>query len=138
MSIGCGEGGDNNLTAPSSSIPSVAGNYSGTATVSGPGGQVTCPTTTSVTQGTGGNVSIAPMQLGGVCAFSVPVGDATIGPTGSLGSVNGSVTANGCVYNAVGSGGFFGNELRISLAYTVANPSANCFSFTVAFTLNRQ
>ena len=60
----CGSHGTD-LTGPSNSIPNVAGNYSGTATLSLPeiNQSMTCTTTTSVTQ-SGGTVSVAPLVLG--------------------------------------------------------------------------
>ena len=89
LGIGCAK--DNNLTGPSNtSIPNVAGNYSGTTTVSLPerGIVVTCTTTTAVTQASGGRVNIAPLVMrpgAPTCAgLSMPVGEGTIDATGAL------------------------------------------------------
>jgi hypothetical protein len=63
FTVACGGDGGNEITGPSNRIPNVAGNYSGTTTITFPelGQTVTCPTTTSVTQ-SGSNVSIAPLS----------------------------------------------------------------------------
>src|SRR5207248_1175136 len=94
------------------------------------GQSVSCPATTTVTQ-SNANVTVAPMQLGGVCPgaglTSIPFGDATITNTGSLGSqtVN-NISMPSCngTYNAVASGGFFGAALQFSIVYTVASGTA--------------
>ena len=129
-------GGDNDITGPSNRIPEVAGNYRGTTTIVFPEipRTVTCSTTTSVTQ-SGSTVSIAPLQLTGAdCAgLSVPVGSATIDATGSLGQESGSITQACGTYNFVGSGGFFGRDLRLSLAYT----SRTCFNMNITINMSR-
>ncbi|MGE3342575.1 MAG: hypothetical protein AB7L71_03980 [Vicinamibacterales bacterium] len=131
----CGDGG-NNLTGPTSTIPNVAGNYSGTMTASLPelGRSVSCRATTTVTQGGGGSVSIAPIQLTGDCGLtSLPFGSATIDATGSLGSTTATLRESCGTYNASGSGGFFGRELRLSMVYV----SSTCYNMNITITLTR-
>ena len=129
-------GDGSNLTGPSNEIPNVAGNYSGTTTIAYPelGNSVSCSTTTSVTQTSGGRVSIAPLQLRGECGtMSIPLGDFTIDATGSLGQESGTVTMSCGVYNAVGGGGFFGRRLEGSYVYT----SRTCYNMNVTISLTR-
>ena len=116
--------GSSNPAAPTASgPPNVVGNYSGTATFTyiTLGRVLSCPATTSVNQN-GNSVSIAPIVLSGTCATlgSIPFGSATIDNTGSLGNSGNIVVAlPPCGnYNAVASGGFFGNTLQFSLNYT--------------------
>jgi len=134
--VACGGDGGNNLTGPSSTIPNVAGNYAGTFTVFFPelGQSASCRATTSITQGSGGNLSIAPLQLGGECGLgSIPLGSTTIDATGSLGLQSGSYRESCGLYNYTGSGGFFGRELRLSLFYT----SSTCYNMNITITLTR-
>jgi hypothetical protein len=132
---GCG---GNDSTGPSTSIPNVTGNYSGSTTFSFPelGTSLSCNTTTSVTQ-SGSTVSVAPLQLGGVCAAnglsSIPVGSATIDKTGAIGSDSGTTTEACGVYNWVASGGFFGRDLRLSIVYT----SRTCTNMNLTINLSR-
>ncbi len=133
---GCG-GSEGNITGPSSSVPNVAGNYSGNTTVALPelAGSVTCPTTTSVTQ-SGNTVNIAPLLLSGVCgSLSIPLGQVTIDTTGALLGLNSTTyTDPSCgTYSAVGSGGFFGRDLRISMSAT----SRTCYNMNITITLTR-
>jgi hypothetical protein len=133
ISAACSKDGSN-LTGPSSQIPNVAGNYAGTTTITYPelGQTLTCPTTTAVTQGPNGQISMAPAQLGGQCGgVSVPLGNMTIDATGSLGQASGSYTESCGIYNWTASGGFFGRSLQASFAYT----SRTCYNFTVTFNL---
>jgi hypothetical protein len=128
-------GKEDSPTAPTPSIPNVAGNYSGTTTVSFPElrSSVSCPTTTTVTQN-GADISVAPLQVGGECAFSLPFGPATIDATGSLGSASNLTLREACgTYNASASGGFFGRELRLSMFYS----STTCWNMNLAITLSR-
>jgi len=134
--VACGGDGGNNLTGPSSTIPNVAGNYAGTMTASLPelGRTASCRATTTVTQGGGGNVSIAPIQLSGECGLtSLPFGSATIDSTGSLGSTTATVRESCGTYSATGSGGFFGRELRLSMVYI----SSTCYNMNITITLTR-
>lgn len=128
--------GDDDLTGPNST-PSVAGNYSGTTSITLPeiNQTISCPTTTSVTQ-SGSTVSIAPLQLGGDCgALSVPLGQGTIDATGSLGSETGTYSEPSCgTYSYTASGGFFGRDLRLSLNAT----SAACLNMNMTINLTRQ
>lgn len=117
--VACGGegGGSNNLTGPSSTIPNVAGNYSGTTTITFPEvpRTISCPSSTSITQGQFGNINIAPIVITGACGnLSLPVGEATINSTGSLGNESGTFTDTCGVYNYTASGGFVGRELRMS------------------------
>jgi hypothetical protein len=136
LTIACGDGNDS-LTGPTNTIPNVAGNYSGSTTITFPELNVstTCPTTTSVTQSGGGNIDIAPLQVRcpEVEPLSLPFGEATIGATGSLGSESGSFSMECGVYNYSGSGGFSGRELRLSLAYV----SSTCLNMNITITLTR-
>jgi len=134
FSIACGSDGPS-LTSPSNSIPNVTGNYSGTTSLSFPelGQNLSCATTTSVTQ-SGSTVSIAPLQLGSPCSISVPVGNATIDATGSLGSSTMTDTESCGVYNMTGSGGFFGKDLRLSINAT----SRTCYNFNMTVNLSRR
>src|SRR5688572_8178121 len=77
--IGCG---GNSPTAPSPAvpqIPSVAGSYSGTTTMSFPElQQSVCCFTTSVVTESGAAINVAPLVLGGQCNnVSIPVGALT-------------------------------------------------------------
>jgi hypothetical protein len=135
FTIACGGGEGTNLTGPSSSIPNVAGNYSGNTTVTFPelARSVSCPTSTSVTQ-SGSTVSIAPLIMTGQCGnLSVPIGQATIDATGALaGSSTTTYTDPSCgTYNAVASGGFFGRDFRISMSAT----SQTCYNMNITITL---
>ena len=132
---GCGGGSP---TGPSGSqFPSVAGNYSGATTMTFPevNETVTCPTTTSVTQ-SGTTVSIAPLVLTGACTgFSILFGSVTINETGAFPAMPPTtVNEPSCgTYNVVGSGGFFGRELRLSITAT----SATCFNFNMTVSVSR-
>lgn len=130
-------GGSSSSTAPTSTIPTVNGNYSGTATFTFPelNTTMTCPASTSVMQ-SGSSVNIAPIILGGQCGgLSIPFGQATINATGAIqGGGSGSYNEPSCgVYNYVASGGFFGPELRISLNAT----SSTCWNFNFSAVLTR-
>lgn len=139
-SAACGSHGTD-LTGPSNSIPNVAGNYSGTATLSLPelNQSMTCTTTTSVTQ-SGSTVSVAPLTLGsgGGCpaGYSIPIGQLTIDATGAfLGNANSTYSDPSCgVYAVVGSGGFFGRDLRATITMT----SRTCWNINATFTLTRR
>ena len=134
--VACG-GDNNNITGPTNQIPNVAGNYNGTTTVLLPelNHSVACPTNTSVTQGTGGNINIAPLQVRclDIGLLSLPVVDATIDSTGSLGSESGTLSQDCGLYNYTGSGGFFGRDLRLSLVYI----SNTCFNMNITINLTR-
>lgn len=135
----CGGGGGegaNGITGPSSRIPNVVGNYSGTTTVTFPelGQSITCPTSTSVTQ-SGSTVSIAPLILAGQCGnVSVPFGQGTIDATGSLGGqTTTTYTDPSCgTYNVIASGGFFGRDLRLSVNAT----SRTCYNLNMTINLS--
>lgn len=132
----CGGGGS--PTSPTPTTPSVAGSYSGTATFTFPALQTTvsCPASTTVTQ-SGKSVSIAPIVLRGDCdTLSIPFGQVTIDSTGAFegGNTTGTFNEPTCgTYSVVGSGGFFGRELRISVTAT----SATCVNFNFTAVLNR-
>src|SRR5215510_14906771 len=129
----CGGGEGTNLTGPSSSTPNVAGNYSGSTTVSLPelGQSVVCPTTTSITQ-SGNTISIAPIVLAGACGnMSVPFGQLSIDATGALGQATTTYTDSCGVYTVSASGGFFGRDLRISMSAT----SRTCYNINMTMTL---
>ena len=139
LSAACGGGNDvtgPSAPSPTSRIPAVAGSYAGTITVTFPelNRTVSCPTSTSVTQN-GGAVSIAPLQLSGQCgSSSVPLGSVTIDTTGAMGQDVGSYTDPSCgTYNYVGSGGFFGRDMRISIVYT----SATCYNMNITINLTK-
>lgn len=134
----CG-GGSTSPTSPSRpSIPQVAGNYVGAITITLPelGRTVTCQASTTVTQ-SGSTVSIAPLVLSGACSgFSIPVGSGTIDATGNLVGepTSGTFTDPSCGnYSYVGSVGFFGRDLRLSLAAT----SRTCWNMNITITLSR-
>ena len=123
---------------PTPTFPQVSGNYSGSITFSYPEVPLTltCPATTVITQ-SGSSVSIAPLLLSGDCAGvldSLPLGTVTI-------DINGAITDDGMntytedcgTYNATGSGGFFGRELRFSLVAT----STTCENFNLTAVLSR-
>ena len=79
----------------------------------------------------GANVTFSPLSLTGACVSeipSVPLGDATISTTGSIGNTNQSnISVPSCgFYNATASGGFFGRSFQFSVLYTVV--SASCLS----------
>jgi hypothetical protein len=137
VATGCGS--DSNLTGPSSGIPNVAGNYRGTTTISYPelSATVTCDTSTSVTQGTGGSINLAPLQLGGECAqlglTSIPLGATSIDSTGALASESGTSNATCGVYSYSMSGGFFGRDLRVSGLFN----SNSCYDFNITINLTR-
>lgn len=139
LAVVCGCGGGNDITGPSNNgtrIPSVAGNYSGNTSVTFPelARTVVCPTTTSVTQ-SGGNLSIAPLQLGGACGnVSAPIGSTTIDATGSLGQDSGSYSDPSCgTYSYTASGGFFGRDLRMSFIAT----SRTCYNMNMTINLTK-
>lgn len=128
-------GGDDDITGPSNRIPEVAGNYSGTTTLTFPelGQTVSCPTSTRVTQ-SGSTVSIAPLVLAGQCGnLSLPLGSVTIDATGSLGQETFTTTESCGVYQGVGSGGFFGRDLRLSVSMT----STTCYNLNMTVNLSR-
>jgi hypothetical protein len=136
FSIACGE--SSSPTAPTPSIPNVAGNYSGSLSIALPelGQTLTCPGTTTVTQ-SGSTVSLAPIALSGVCAgLSIPLGSGTIDATGNLtgGTTSGSYTDPSCgTYSYTGSGGFFGRDLRISMVAT----SRTCYNMNITINMSR-
>jgi hypothetical protein len=133
---GGGEAGSNNLTGPTNTIPNVAGNYSGTTTVTLPelNQSSSCPTTTSVTQAGGGSINVAPLQIRGQCGtLSLPLGPATIDATGSLGQATGTHSESCGLYNWVASGGFFGRDMRLSIIYT----SRTCYNMNITINLTR-
>jgi len=136
LAVACGDGNDS-ITGPTNTIPNVAGNYSGSTTIAFPELTLStnCPTTTSVTQSSGGNINIAPLQVRcpDIGLLSLPIGDATIGPTGSLGSESGSLPMECGVYNYTGSGGFFGRDFRLSLTYV----SSTCYNMNITINLTR-
>ncbi len=136
--VSCGGGGSNGGTSPTPTIPSVSGTYTGTATFAFPelNQSLPCPASTSVTQ-SGASVNIAPVILRGDCGnISIPVGSATIDATGALGagSATGTYNEPSCgTYTYAGSGGFFGRELRISIAMS----SATCYNINFTAVLTR-
>jgi len=143
----CG-GNDSSPMAPTPTTPNVVGNYSGNITITYQliGRSISCPASTTVTQ-SGSNVTLSPMQVGGVCPSagltSIPGGDFTITNTGSMGSQsvnNIFIPACNGYYNATASGGFFANTLQFTFLYTVAS-GQTCLSqlgnFTFAGTLSR-
>lgn len=133
FTVACGAEGSN-LTGPSSTIPDVAGNYSGMSTISDYGQTMDeCPTTTSVTQTSDGAISMAPLQVGGTCGFSVPMGSMTIDATGSLGQASGVIDSSCGRYEYAMSGGFFGRTFKGSITYT----SKTCAPFNVTINLSR-
>jgi len=132
---GCG----NNLTDPSTQIPSVvpsvAGQYSGTTRISESPGAIVWSTTTSVTQ-SGTTVSVEPLQLsGGQCPSSIPFGETTIDKAGSLGTKSGTFSQCHCVYNYVATGGFIQRDLQISLH---ATSPTECYDLRLTINLTRQ
>ena len=132
----CGGGEGTSLTGPSNSIPNVAGSYSGTTTMTFPelSQSMTCTTSTSVTQ-SGSTISVAPLVLGGQCGnVSVPVGQVTIDNTGAwLGSAVTTYNDPSCgLYSVVGSGGFFGRQMRLSINAT----SRTCYNVNMTITLS--
>jgi hypothetical protein len=132
ITVACGK---DNVTGPSSGVPNVAGNYSGTTTMVLPelSRTVSCPTTTTVTQ-SGSTISIAPLQLGVACDnMSIPLGQATIDATGSLGQESGTFSETCGTYNYTASGGFFGRDLRLSFNAT----SQTCWNMNMTINLSR-
>ncbi len=131
-----GEGGDNDITGPSSQTPTVAGNYSGSTSMTVPqlSQTVTCPTTASVTQ-SGTTVTIESLRLTGPCGdISIPMGQVMIDASGTVLSETGSYTDPSCgLYNYSASGSFTGRELRFSVAGT----SSTCWNFSMTMTLSR-
>lgn len=137
LSGACGSKGNPAAPPPPPAFPTVAGTYTGTTTMTFPelGRSLTCLTTTVVTQ-SGASVNIAPLVLGGQCGnLSIPIGQETIDGTGAIQTPNTeSFTEPSCgVYTVVGSGGFFGRELRFSVSAT----SATCYNFNMTVTLTR-
>ena len=123
LSAACSKGGST-PTAPSNTIPNVAGTYSGTTTFTFPelGYTATCQATTIVTQTGDGKVSIAPLMLRpgpSECqGLSIPVGDTRIDAAGSLGSGTTTIYEPTCGgnYDVAASGGFFGRSLQASMS----------------------
>ena len=135
----CGDNPTAPTPPPQPTYPQVAGSYAGSATLTLPELDVSmsCPGTTVVTQ-TGNTVNIAPILLGGACpddggVENVPLGTVTIGTNGAFPDETGIVTADCGEYDYVGSGGFFGQELRVSFSAT----SSTCANFTVTAVLLR-
>lgn len=132
----CGGGDNNSPTAPTSQIPNVTGNYSGTATIVFPEipRTLSCPVTTVVTQN-GNLVSIAPLVLAGQCGgISAPIGQTMIDATGAIRGESGSHSDPSCgVYRYTASGGFFGRELRLSWSGT----SSTCYNANMTFVMIR-
>ena len=129
--------GGSSPSAPTPQTPNVAGNYSGSTVINFPAAQaqVTCPTTTAVTQ-SGATVTFANLVLGGECDnISIGLATDTIDNTGALqGQNSGTLDEPSCGrYTYTGSGGFVGRELRLSLSAT----SSTCPSFTMTMTLSR-
>ena len=114
----------------------MAGSYSGTTTIVLPelNERASCPPTTSVSQN-GGNVSIAPLTLGGECGgLTIPVGADSIDHAGGLNVVGATTTRAACgTYNVIGSGGFFGREFRFSINMT----STTCYNMNMTINLSR-
>jgi hypothetical protein len=134
--ISCG-GGGGSPTAPTPSIPNVAGNYSGTTRIVFPelDAAVNCPSNTTVTQ-SGSRVTIAPILAGGDCGgISLPVGQVTIDNTGNIGNDSGSFFDSSCggTYNYTGSGGFFGRQMTLSINAT----SSRCYNMNMTINLTR-
>ena len=131
----CGGGSP---TGPSSSIPTVAGNYSGSATFVFPEIPATlnCPATATITQ-SGSTVNVPGIVLRGDCGeVSIPFGQATIDQTGAIdgGGGTGTYTDDSCgTYNYTASGGFSGKEFRLSMSAT----SSTCYDFNFSMTLTR-
>ncbi|HKE86492.1 MAG TPA: hypothetical protein VKB50_22200 [Vicinamibacterales bacterium] len=63
--------------------------------------------------------------------MSIPLGDATIDSTGSLGQSSGTYSESCGVYTWVASGGFFGRNLQGSFVYT----SRTCYNMNVTINL---
>ena len=129
--IGCGK----SLVTPTPTIPQVAGAYAGGITIVYPDipRTLTCPATTTVTQ-SGSLVSLAPLVLAGQCGgVSVALGQVAIDATGSFSNQSGSLSEPCGVYDFIGSGGFFGRELRISMSTS----SRTCPAFNLTAILNR-
>lgn len=135
VSIGCG-GSGSSPTAPTPRFPTVSGSYSGSVTITLPEipATMTCSGTTVVTQ-SGSSVNIAPIVLAAPCNMSLPFGQVTIDTTGAMqGQSTGSYNEPSCgVYNYLGSGGFFGQELRVSITMT----SATCWNINATIVLSR-
>lgn len=137
LAVACGgDGGDNDITGPSSQTPAVAGTYSGSTSMTLPqlGQTITCPTTATVTQ-SGTTVTIEALRLTGPCGdISIPMGQVTIDASGTVLSETGSFDDPSCgVYNYSASGSFTGRELRFSVAGT----SSTCSNFSMTMTLSR-
>lgn len=138
-------GSDSGSTsAPTSTTPNVAGNYSGTVaiTLTSAGQSINCPASMTVNQ-SGANITMSPLSLGGACQSSlpsIPMGSTTVSNTGSIGNAtqtNVSVPSCG-FYNTNASGGFFGNSFQFSVFYTAVSPACQAlignFSFTGTLT----
>ncbi len=131
--------GSESPTAPTPTIPTVSGAYSGSLNFTFPELQasLSCPASTTVTQ-SGSTVSLAPLTVTGECGqyfSSIPLGQVTIDTTGAFtGSNSGSYNEPTCgIYNYTASGGFYGRELRLSMVAT----SASCWNFNFSATLSR-
>jgi hypothetical protein len=129
--VACGGG---NSAAPTPQIPNVAGSYSGTTALAFPelGQSITCPTTTSVTQ-SGSTVNFTPLMLGGECDTSFPLEEATIDNTGAIQGESGTEDEECGRYTWVGSGGFSGRNLQLS----VTASSTTCPDFNLTINLAR-
>jgi hypothetical protein len=118
-----------NPTGPSSNVPQVAGNYSGTVTFLSPysGDLYSCPVTASVTQ-SGFRVNLGTLMEGGsppLCGWSIQIGQRIVDVTGAF-SLDISVFTDPpdvCgPYTTASTAGFVGRELRISATATSSTP----------------
>jgi hypothetical protein len=100
--------------------PSVAGNYSGSVTITTSSAALACPAQLTVTQN-GATVTFASLVFTGTCASigSFPLGDATISNTGSISATQTNLFLASCsgLCDATMSGGFSARTLQFALIY---------------------
>ncbi len=132
----CGDGSDGVTGSSASTVPQVAGSYSGILDLFFPelGTSMSCPGSTVITQ-SGSTITLTPFIAGGACdGMSVPVGFRSIDSNGAVPDETGSFNEPTCgIYNYFASGSFSGRELLFSVTAT----STTCWNMNITGVLSR-
>jgi hypothetical protein len=117
---------------PTPQIPTVSGNYAGTATVQFPEAHatLTCPATATVTQ-SGSTVNIGTITNAGNCGFLLKLNAVTIDTSGSFPSGNSSYVDTCGTYNYSYSGVFGSNSLVLNISAS----SNYCLNYNYSVTM---